>query len=385
MKYRIEEVKGLWNLIKFIKFPNDLYRNCPQYVPSLYLDQIKTFTSIPAAKYCKHTRWVVKDEKGRIVGRICAMVNPKYNERYGTRRARFGWFDTIEDIEVARLLLSTAEKWALEQGMEEVHGPLFYNTMGKQGMLFEGYENIPPYNCYYNFPYYNDFMEQLGYTKELDWIQLKLLADQRATERTKIICQRLTERYKLHYADIDKLKRSPEMIQQFFRIYSESFAAAVPNFIPFTDEEIREEAASAASMIDKRLCCVVMNEQDEIAAFGVAFPSISKALQKARGSMLRMGLELIKAKNDLETIDLMLLGAAPRYQNTGVSAVIYTMMGENFADAGSKIAISNPQIETNKALDLWDRYQREPFMKRRCYIRNLVGKEPSGPQLVKAE
>ena len=175
------------------------------------------------------------------------------------------------------------------------------------------------------------------------------------------------------------------MIEQFFRIYSESFAAAVPNFIPFTDEEIREEASSAASMIDKRLCCVVLNEQDEIAAFGVAFPSLSKALQKAKGSMIRMGIQLLKAKNDLETIDLMLLGAAPKYQNTGVSAVVYVMMGENFADAGSKIAISNPQIETNKALDLWDRYQNEPFMRRRCYIRNLVGKEPSGPQLLKTE
>ena len=110
--YTIHEVRGLWSLFKFIKFQNDLYKDCPQYVPSIYVDQIQTLTKNPALDYCIHKMWVVKDGK-KIVGRICAMINPRYNERYGTRRARFGWFDTIEDFEVARLLIETAEKWAM--------------------------------------------------------------------------------------------------------------------------------------------------------------------------------------------------------------------------------------------------------------------------------
>ena len=112
------------------------------------------------------------------------MINPRYNELYSKKRARFGWFDTVNDIEVARLLLETAEAWAKENGMTEVHGPLYYNTLGKQGMLVEGYENIPPFNCLYNYPYYNDFVTSLGYEKECDWLQYKMISNQGCPDDT---------------------------------------------------------------------------------------------------------------------------------------------------------------------------------------------------------
>ena len=180
--YRIVEVTTKRDLMKFIKFPEKLYRNCPQYVPALRSDQVKSLTSVAPLKYCTHKMWMVMDGRN-VAGRICGMINPRYNERYGTKRARFGWFDTINDIEVARLLLGTAESWAKSMGMNEIHGPLYYNTMGKQGMLVEGYENVPPFNCLYNFPYYNDFVTALGYEKECDWLQYKLKADQQVPDK----------------------------------------------------------------------------------------------------------------------------------------------------------------------------------------------------------
>ena len=160
-KYTIREISSKRDIRKFIKFPDRLYRDCPQYVPALHGDQMKSLTSCATLAYCKRKLWMVYDEKGEIVGRISGMINPRYNEFYSKKRARFGWFDTIDDIEVAKLLLSTAEAWAREEGMTEIHGPLYYNTMGKQGMLVEGFENIPVFNCLYNFSYYKDFVEQL--------------------------------------------------------------------------------------------------------------------------------------------------------------------------------------------------------------------------------
>ena len=120
MAYRVQEVSSKRDLKRFIRFPDRLYKHCPQYVPALHSDQVNALTRVSTLSYCTRKMWLVLDGD-RVAGRICAMVNPRYNERYGTRRARFGWFDTVNDFEVARLLLETAEAWAKEQGMDEIH------------------------------------------------------------------------------------------------------------------------------------------------------------------------------------------------------------------------------------------------------------------------
>ena len=107
-QYIISEVTTRKDLKAFIKFPDELYKDNKQYVPALHSDQMASLTKDPALDYCTHKLWLVRDGR-KVVGRICAMINPRYNERYDKKRCRFGWFDTIEDIEVARLLLDTAE------------------------------------------------------------------------------------------------------------------------------------------------------------------------------------------------------------------------------------------------------------------------------------
>ena len=369
--YRIVEVKTRKDLKKFISFPDKLYKGCPQYVPALHSDQVKSLTKVSSLKYCSRIMWLAMDGR-KVVGRICGMINPRYNERYGKKRARFGWFDTINDIEVARLLLGTAEEWARSQGMNEIHGPLYYNTLGKQGMLVEGFENLAPFNCIYNYPYYNDLVTALGYVKECDWLQYKMKADQGVPDKLAAIAGRLKERYRLTEGNIDDLKHDKALVREFFRIYNESFADNVYNFIPFTDEEIEEEAAQTLGFLDKRLCCFLFDENREIAAFGISFPSISKALQKAKGSLFPFGwIHFLRAFRKFDTIDLMLNGAAPKWQNTGVSSVYHSIMATKYREAGVRWAIANPQIETNLAVNVWDRYEHELYMRRRCYIKSI--------------
>ncbi len=370
-EYKVVEVLTKKDLKKFVTFPDELYKDCPQYVPALHSDQIRSLTTVSTAKYCPHRMWMVMDGK-KVVGRICAMINPRYNELYDKKRVRFGWFDTINDIEVAGLLLGTAESWARENGMTEVHGPLYYNTLGKQGMLVEGFENVPPFNCYYNFPYYNDLVTALGYTKECDWLQYKMAADQEVPDKMKNIAKRLMERYKLVEGDISSLKHDRELVRKFFKMYNESFIGNVYNFIPFTDEEIEEEADQTIGLLDKRLCCFLLDPDGEVAAFGISFPSISKALQKAKGAMWPFGwIHFIKALKKFDTIDLMLNGASPKWQNTGVSSIYHCIMADKYKASGVRWAIANPQIETNSAVNVWDRYEHELYMRRRCYVKEL--------------
>lgn len=151
--YKIKEVTGRRDLMRFIKFPDELYKGCEQYVPALHRGQEKTLMHSAALAHCERKLWIVEDG-GKVVGRICGIINRRYNEKYGLKRTRFGWFDTINDIKVASLLIDTAAAWAKERGMTEIHGPLQYNTFGRQGMLIEGFDKVAPFSCLYNYSYY---------------------------------------------------------------------------------------------------------------------------------------------------------------------------------------------------------------------------------------
>jgi hypothetical protein len=257
--------------------------------------------------------------------------------------------------------------------MTEIHGPLQFNTFGRQGMLVEGFDKVAPFSCLYNYSYYVDLMEQLGFEKECDWIQYRMAADQQVPQKMQNIAARLMERYKLHVADFDRMKKDPENFRKFFKAYNESFDGPVHNFIPFTDAEIEEEIGEIAGQLDKRLCCVLMDENEDVAAFGISTPWLSEAMKKAKGSLFPFGwYHALKAKNDVEIIDLMLSGAAPKWQNTGISAVFHCIMAQQYREAGVKWAVANPQIETNNAVNVWEKYdQKELWLRRRCWIRRI--------------
>lgn len=368
--YKVVEVQSKADLAKFIKFPDELYKRCPQYVPALHNEQRKALTKSASLKYCKRRMWMVMDGK-KVLGRICAIINPRYNDLYKVCRVRFGWFDTINDPAVAKLLVSTAEKWARSEGMTEIHGPLYYNTMGKQGMLVEGFENIPPFNCLYNYPYYNDLLEGLGFEKECDWLQYKMVANHGVPDKTRRVASIVTEKYKLHIGSIEELKRDPSRVRHFFDVYNRSLAS-VYNFIPLTDEEIEEESSSVMRYLTDKTSCVVLDEKENLVAFGIAFPSISKALQKCRGHVFPFGwIHLLRAAHDFEYTDLMINGAVSEWQNTGVSALYYRELADRAIKIGNRFAVSNPQIEADVAVNIWNNYEHEPYMRRRCYIKKI--------------
>lgn len=184
--------------------------------------------------------------------------------------------------------------------------------------------------------------------------------------------ERLLERYSLRELDIDALKKDRKQVKAFFDIYNRSFEKSVHNFIPFTDEEIWEEADQVIPMLNNRISCFLVDSKGGIAGFGVNFPSISGALRKCRGHLFPFGwFHLLRALHNCETIDLMLNGASPEWQNTGVSAVYHNLIFDKCRRAGVKWAITNPQIEDNPAVKVWENYEHEPYMRRRCYIRKI--------------
>ncbi len=187
------------------------------------------------------------------------------------------------------------------------------------------------------------------------------------------LAQTLVIKYNADYLYIVPMIILPIVIKAFFDAYNESFSKSVYNFIPFTDKEIEEEAEEVLSYINDKTSIVAFDENNDLAAFGVSFPSISKALQKTKGKLFPLGWyhlwKAVKFKND--TIDLMIVGTVPKWQNKGVSAILDTEMSKRYISAGAVWGITNPQIETNIAANAWEKYDAEPYMRRRCYIKNI--------------
>lgn len=370
---QIQEVISRRQLRQFVTFPDRLYRNCPQYVPALHSDQIRSLTKSPSLEYCTRKMWLALDDGNRVTGRICAIINPRYNELYGKKCCRFGWFDVVEEYEVAKALVEVASAWASEQGMTQLHGPLYYNTLGKQGMLVEGFENVPQANTLYNYPYYPEFLERMGFVKECDWVQY-LMSDWHLPDKIQRLSESLKKRYKVHPGSVDKLKKDKAGVRAFLQMYSDAFSGSVYNFIPFTGAEMQEEAAQSIPLLSDRYCTLMLDENNQVASFGINFPSLSKALQKAGGRLFPFGwfhmLKALYGHND--TLDLVLTGSAPEWDGKGLTALLHADVSRKAEKRGIKYFISNPQIETNPAAKVWTNYDSTLYMRRRCYIKDII-------------
>lgn len=376
MAITVKEVTTDRQLRQFYKFQNRLYRKCRYYVPTLDSDQKHSLTDDPALKYCKRKLFLAYDEKGNVVGRVQGIINPRYNEYYSLSRVRFGWFDFKEDPAIAEALIDAVEKWGKAEGMTEIHGPLAYNTLGRQGMLVEGFDKEPQVNCLYNYPYYVDYMQQMGFEKECDWIQYEMDATLGVPEKLGRIAKLLVEKYGLQVLKIRDVKRDPvlkaKLLSQFFEIYNESFKA-VHNFIPLTEDEQKEMGNHYFKYLKEGLTCMVLDKDGNLAAFGVSMPSLSRAFKRARGKLFPIGwLFILLAFWRYKKVDLMLLGSAPQWHSKGLSAIFHTKLETSYYKMKIKTAISNPQIDTNiAAIKVWDSYKKEFYMRRRCWIRKI--------------
>ena len=372
MRYAVREVSNRQEFRQFYQFQNRLFRDCPTYVPSLDTDQKQTLSHSPCLDYCRQKLFLCYDETGHVAGRCCAIINPRYNDLYSTSRMRFGWTDFVEDFEAARALIEAAENWGRSQGMTEIHGPLGYNTMYKQGLVVEGFYSVPQSNNLYNPSYYPEYLEQMGFEKEADWLQYRFAVDQPVPERIGHLADTLLRRYDLHVADVNRLKKDKGLTARFFEEYNASFAG-VRNFIPLTEKEIAAEGKEYVGRLDGDTSCILLDADGSIAAFAICFPSLSTALQKAGGRLFPTGWwHLLRAQKHYETVDMLLVGVSPKWEDRGLTAILHDHLHRRWQSQGVRYAISNPQYEDNAALKIWEGYpDKELYIRRRVYIKPL--------------
>ena len=371
----IVEVTTRRQLRRFVDFPNQLYKDVPQFVPATYGDDLEDWDKKknPAFSYCEAGCWLaLRGEE--IVGRIGAILSRKANEKWGTNRLRFTQVDFIDDAEVSSALFETVENWARELGCSAVHGPLGFTDMDREGMLIEGFDRRSCFFTYYNHPYYMRHMAALGYVKDVDWVENLISAphDETTIARWKKLSDYVQHRQKLHIYRVRTRLGYIPLLKQFFRLVNEAYAPLYGT-VELSPAQIKKYSWKFAPLINPRLACFVMNQHNELVALGVSAPSIAEALKKSRGRLFPTGwLHVLRAFNKNDTIDLLLIAVRPDLQGKGINAIILSEVMRGCQKMGILHAETGPMLEENEKVQAqWQDFPLEQHKRRRCWIKEL--------------
>ena len=370
MNITIHEVISRKELKQFVKFPFKLYAKNKYWVPPLISGEMQTLRKDvnPAFDYCEARYWLAYDENGEIVGRIAGIINHRCIEKWKQPLIRIGWVDFVDDPKVSGALFNTVEQWAKERQMEGTHGPLGFTDMDYEGLLVEGFHKLPTIANIYNYPYYVDHFEQYGYTKVEDWIQYLFNASQPVPEKVDRINNLIMQKYNLKVIKFASAREILPRAREVFEVLNAAFVNLY-GFVSLTEREIDYYVKQYFSFIKPEYVSFVVDTTDKIIGFGISMPSLSKAMQKAKGRLFPFGfIHILNALRKNDTVDLYLTGVLPEWQNKGVHSIYYTDMNKTYIRKNIKMAIANPQLESNfHAVSVWKNYEKELYIRRRCY------------------
>ena len=329
MAIEIRKVDSKSDLKKFIRFNYELYKDNPYSVPDLYEDMLKTFSPgrNAALEFCEADYFLALRD-GKIVGRVAAIINHRANETWNTHSVRFGWIDFIDDREVSAALLRTVEQWGRERGMTEIVGPLGFTDLDAEGMLIYGFDQLSTMSTIYH---------------------IRKIKSKRELKKTGLA-------YKI------------------FDLINEAYAPLY-GFSRMTNRQVDQYVREYFPLLDLRMVTVVEDENNEPVAVGVSMPSISRALQKAKGKLFPFGwFHLLKALffKHPDTLDLLLVGVKTEYQSKGVNALLFTDLIPIYMKMGFKYGETNPELESNSKVQAqWKYLDGEIHKRRRCYRKNI--------------
>lgn len=376
MSVIINKVRTKEDLKKFIQFGIDLYEGNEYFVPPLVYDERDTlnWSKNPAFDHCDATYFLAyRDEE--IVGRIGVIINHKANEIWNERNARFGFVDFIDDKEVVDALFGAAESWARSRGLEKIHGPLGFTDFDHEGMLVEGFDQIGTLSTIYNYPYYVDHMERMGYVKDQDWIEFLISIPKEMPERFLRASEIVKKRSGLDIKHLQSKKDVMPYAKDIFRLLNRAYKELY-GFVELTDRQIDYYVDMYIPLLRLEFLTLVIRQEDnKLVGVGIGLPSIAKALQKAKGRFMPSGwyhlYKALKGKGN-NVLDLLLVAVDPEYQGKGLNALLFNEFIPAANRLGFEYAESNPELEVNsKVHSMWNGLETKQHKRRRVFIKDL--------------
>ncbi|KMQ72761.1 GNAT family N-acetyltransferase [Chryseobacterium koreense] len=363
------EVKDAGELIKFIRFPMELYKNNKNYVPPLIIDEKKVWNrkENPALGYSEAKKFLALKD-GKVVGRIAVIINHKEAKELGISKVRFGWLDFIDDFEVSKALIDTAINFAKEKNIPKIEGPMGFTNLDKAGMLTYGYDKLATMIGLYNFDYYPEHLERLGLVKEKEWVEFEMKFPETLPEKVVKFSNLIAEKYKLNVIKFKNKSEILPLVDPMFDLLDKTYSS-LSTYTPLSEEQKKTYKEKYFPFINKNYIICVEDENHQLISFAITMPSYSKALQKAKGKLFPFGWwHFLQAGKKNDRANFYLIGIHPDYQRRGVTAIIFKEIFERFSKMGIQFAETNPELEENKSVQLlWQDYEPVNHKRRRTY------------------
>jgi N-acetylglutamate synthase-like GNAT family acetyltransferase len=368
----IKEAVSKKEIKQFVTFPFSLYKDSKYWVPPIISEEIKIFN--------KNTNPVLQNANAQlflayknntIVGRVAAIINWTEIGPKGSNKVRFGWMDMIDDIEVTKALLDTVESIGKANNLNYMEGPIGFSNLDKVGVLTYGYDEIGTMVSWYNHPYYVEHLNQLNFKVEKEYLEHKHQFSDIEIENSNLLEKVIKERYNLKALNFTSTKDLMPYADKMFDLFNESYAS-LSSFVAITDIQKAFLKKKFLNFINSEYIKFVVNEADELIAFGVVMPSFAEALQKTKGKLFPFGfLHILKAKNS-KKLNFYLIGIHPEYQKKGVHSILFSAFHKTFKEKGILECRRTPELANNLAVQkLWRNFNPVLIKKRCTYRKDL--------------
>ena len=371
----VVKVESKKNIKDFVMFPFELYKDCEYWVPPIINEEIDAMdkNKNPVFKNAEAEFYLAyKDNK--IVGRIAAIVNWVEIEEQKKNKLRFGWYDTVDDINVSKALMDKVLEFGKSRKLEFVDGPVGFSNMDKAGLLIEGYDELNTMITWYHYPYQKEHLNKLGFSKLAEWVEykIKIFSAEEAPEKVRKFSKIIQERYNLKVVNFKSTKEIIPYVDKMFELLNVTYSN-LQTYVTIKQYQIDFYKEKFIKYIhpDFIKCC--LDENNNLIAFLITMPSFSRALKKINGKIGLMGyFHLFKAQHFNDRVSLYLIGVDPKYQSKGVTAVIFNELQQTFNNRGIVEVETNPELVENKAIQaFWKNYESTLHKRRATFTKSL--------------
>jgi GNAT superfamily N-acetyltransferase len=333
MKVQIKELVNRREMEQFIRFPYQLYRSEPNWVPPLIADQRHLFdrNRHPFFEHSSAAFFLAYNGE-KIVGRIAAIKNNNHLSVYYDQTGFFGFFECINDNDVAGALFEAAENWLKKQGLKAVRGPANYSMNEEAGLLVDGYDRPPVVMMTYNPPYYQELIQNAAYTKKMDLYAYSIENVKSIPERLYEAVNHINNRntFTIRQINLKKLHSEIEVIKSIYNAaWSENWGA-----VPLTPREI-DKLKSELVQIARPELCFIAESDGKAVGVSITIPDINELLIKMGGRLFPTGIfKYFWHHNKIRGVRVLIMGVLKEYRNLGIDLAFYYKTFENGLQLG---------------------------------------------------
>lgn len=364
---RVDEVRDAAALRRYIRLPEHLPGQRPNYVPPVWADERAFHDPLrnKALADCEVVRFLAWQGQA-CTGRIMGIIHRLHNAQHGERTARFYQLDTVDDRAVGAALLTAVEQWARKHGMQRIIGPFGLSDKDPQGAQVEGFEHLPVVATPTNPAFLPAHIEAMGYAKQSDAVVYNTPIPQEMPALYRKVAERLVATGDLRIAPIASRKDLKPWVLPVLRLVNETYGGLL-GFTAMTEEEMRKLAKQYLPLLDPQLVKVVMDRQGRAVAFVVGVPDMSEGLMRARGRLFPFGfIHVLRAMRRSRQLDLLLGAVRPDLQGRGVTCLLANELMDAAHKRGFTRMDSHLVLETNHRMRreverlggiIWKRYR----------------------------